>query len=81
MKSRIFLCNTDPVGETGDKIKENKNQEQIWSSEVIKGKPKLSYRFLERILMNTQMCLKDILNTYKEIKTAIKDVFASGFLL
>jgi len=29
MKSRIFLCNTDPVGETGDKIKENKNQEQI----------------------------------------------------
>jgi len=57
------------VAETGDKIKENKNQEQIRRSERIKDKSKLSYRFLEKCLMNTQMCLNDIPNTYEEIKT------------
>jgi len=86
-----FTCleNADPVAETGDKIKENKNQEQIRRSERIKDKPKLSYRFLEKCLMNTQMCLNDIPNTYEEIKTreyrtlweyAIKDELNSHFV-
>lgn len=68
-KNSTCLENTDPVVETGYKIKENENQEQIRRSERIKDKPKLSYRFLEKCLMNTQICLNDILNTYEEIKS------------
>jgi len=62
------LENADPVVETGDKLKENKSEEEIRRSEKIKSKPKLSYRFLERCLMNTQICLNDIPNTFDEIK-------------
>jgi len=66
-ESSTCLENTDPVVEAGDNIKENENQ-YIRRSERIKDKPKLSYRFLEKCLINTQLCLSDIPNTYEEIK-------------
>jgi len=62
------LENADPVVKAGDKLKENKSDEEIRRSERIKSRPKLSYRFLERSLMNTQICLNDIPNTFDEIK-------------
>lgn len=37
-KNSTCLKNTDPVVETGDKIKENENQEQIRRSEEIKSR-------------------------------------------
>lgn len=61
------LNNADPV-EIGDELKEDTVKKEIRRSERIKYKPKLSYRFLEKCLMNTQVCLNDIPNTFDEIE-------------
>lgn len=60
--------NADPVIETGDKLNENVEEKELRRSERNGNKPKLSYRFLEKCLMNAQLCLNDIPNTFEEIQ-------------
>jgi len=56
------------VMETGGEINDNKSEQEIRRSERNKDKPYLSYRFLEKCMMNTQVCLNEIPSTFDEIE-------------
>jgi len=68
--------NADPVDDSGDKLQNSSiENEEARRSGRIRDRPKISYRLMEKYLLNAYVCFIDIPSTFEEIKHRRNRVF------